>query len=119
MRKSTAGRDLFTEALAIRLGLKVDGKTGTVDGVELAHAEATLELDDAAATNRVALGVTAGVAGVVTGGLALAPLALLGLKKKDNRTVRLTVYGNGRTLVREFPASKLDQVKKLVQRINK
>jgi len=90
--KTANKRHLITEALALKLGYKVDGKTGTVDGVDLRHARAEVVINEAPATRRVGLGAAAGVAGIASFGILAAPLALLGLKKKDNTSVTITLH---------------------------
>ena len=82
MKTTATKRHLVTEALALHLGYKVDGKTGLVDGVDIRNALAEVAINDIAPTRRVGLGAAAGVAGVASFGLLAAPLALLGLKKK-------------------------------------
>lgn len=93
--KTANKRHLITEALAINLGYRVDGRTGLVDGVDIRNALARVDVIDAVPTRRVGLGAAAGIAGVASFGVLAAPLALLGLKKKDNRTVTITLFANG------------------------
>lgn len=119
--KTVGQRHLITEALALNLGYKID-RNGLVDGVDLRTAVADVNVTDAAATRRVGLGAAAGVAGVASFGLLAAPLALLGLKKKDNRTVTVQLIGDDGagpiSTPRTFGGKQFSQAIKFAERVN-
>lgn len=119
--KTANRRHLITEALALSLGYDVDGKTGHVDGVDLFTVFAEVTVKDVAATRRVGLGAAAGVAGVASFGVLGAPLALLGLKKRDNRTVTITLYSGAdgaATQPRTFTGKQFEKALKFAERVN-
>src|SRR5213076_1650150 len=122
MKTTATKRHLVTEALALHLGYKVEGTTGLVDGVDIRNALAEVALNDIAPTRRVGLGAAAGVTGVATFGLLSAPLALLGLKRKDNRTVTIQLVGNDGagpiSAPRTFGGKQYAQAIKFAERVN-
>ena len=121
MKTTATKRHLVTEALALHLGYKVDRKTGLVDGVDIRNALAEVALNDIAPTRRVGLGAAAGVAGVASFGLLAAPLALLGLKKKNNSSVTITLYPSTdqpASQPRTFDAKLMPLAIKFAERVN-
>jgi hypothetical protein len=101
--KTVAKRHLITEALALNLGYQVDGKTGTVDGVDIRDALARVDVHEVAPTRRVGLGAVAGGVGFASFGLLGAPLVLLGLKRKDQSSVTITLTGSDDTRLQPAP----------------
>lgn len=121
MKTTATKRHYMTEAIALSLGYKVDGKTGLVDGVDIRNAVAHVDVNDATATHRVGLGIAAGVAGMASFGVLAAPLALLGLKKKDNRTVTITLHPSTQapsSVPRIFAGKQLAKAIKFAERVN-
>lgn len=101
--KTRTKRFLITEALALNLGYRVDGKTGTVDGVDLHDALARVDVHEVAPTRRVGLGAVAGGVGFASFGLLGAPLVLLGLKRKNHDRVTITLTGVDDTATQPAP----------------
>lgn len=101
--KTAQKRHLITEALALNLGYKVDGKTGLVDGVDIRDALARVDHYETAPTHRVGLGVVAGGVGAASFGLLGLPFALLGLKRKNHDSVTITLTGADDTAVQPAP----------------
>ena len=111
MKTTATKRHLVTEALALHLGYKVDGKTGLVDGVDIRNALAEVAINDIAPTRR----------GVASFGLLAAPLALLGLKKKNNSSVTITLYPSTdqpASQPRTFDAKLMPLAIKFAERVN-
>ena len=112
-------RSKLLELRAIALGYHVNGRNGTIEGIELATATAEAVADDALATNRVGLGITAAVGGTILAGPLALPLGLLALKKKDNRKLFVTLTApDGRSMTREFSITQLDKIQKFVNAVN-
>lgn len=120
--KTTEKRHLITEALALNLGYRVDGKTGTVDGVDIRHALARVDHYEKTPTRRVGLGVVAGGVGAASFGVLGLPFALLGLKQKNHDSVTITLTGVDDTVAqpapRTFTGKQMAQAIRFAGRVN-